>query len=316
MFDSIGVRVALFFYVVFAGIALFLLWRNSAASDALKNAGILVASILPVVIAVLPYLNQEKIEKHFNFILFYDAKDKIITSGKPFNPYFLSYGNMFTNLSLVPGALGATDSSEQIEAKGLNIIEKGVVEALHWKFFTHWDIERRKFEGPLGTSETWESRSKLDAKFFETSKIREIFKHNPLIAKPGVLVGEGIYLPPKSKINVKTTDLYQTIIITNPYVTLKIACRAPFGMVAQQGIWGVLTPDPAFPNRYMTLEYQVDATLSINRTKAYSPEMKYYKKWFENVSDALSAYDWNVVDRKIEHGLNREAISKVLGKDS
>ena len=54
MFDSLGVRIALGFYVIFAGIALFLLWRNSAASDALKNAGILLASILPVVIAVFP----------------------------------------------------------------------------------------------------------------------------------------------------------------------------------------------------------------------------------------------------------------------
>ena len=68
MYDTVIVRIALIFYVLFAGIAVFLLGRNSAAPDSLKNVGILIASILPVLIAVLPYLNPEKIEKHFTFV--------------------------------------------------------------------------------------------------------------------------------------------------------------------------------------------------------------------------------------------------------
>jgi len=82
MYDTVIVRIALIIYVVIAGSVVFLLGRNSAAPDSLKNVGILIASILPVLIAVLPYLNPEKIEKHFTFALFYDAKDKKISRAK------------------------------------------------------------------------------------------------------------------------------------------------------------------------------------------------------------------------------------------
>lgn len=313
MYDTVIVRIALIFYVLFAGIAVFLLERNSAAPDSLKNVGILIASILPILIAVLPYLNPEKIEKHFTFVLLYDAKDKTVISGDTWNSYSHSYIHMFTNLSQVPDALEAVGFPELMESKGLNIIEKGIIQALIMKFATHWDIEVKRFEGPVSTSESWSSRSKLKTDIIELAKIRELFKRNPLIIKPGVLVGQQMSLPPKCKIEVETTDKSRTVIFNNPYVTLKITFHASSGMVAQQGIWGVLTSDPASMDRYSIVEYKVDAALSINRTKTYSPEMKNYRRWFENVCDTLSEYDWNVVNKKIERSLNREAISKALG---
>ena len=316
MYDTVIVRIALIIYVVIAGSVVFLLGRNSAAPDSLKNVGILMASILPVLIAVLPYLNPEKIEKHFTFALFFDAKDKKVISGNAWNPYSSSYIHMFTNLSQVPDALDATSFADLMESKGLNIIEKGIIQALLMKFSNHWDIEAKKFEGPASTSESWSSNSKLETKPVKLVEIQEVFKHNPLITKQGVLTipNQQICLPPKCKIGVETTDKSRSIILKNPYATVKIVFHASSGMVAQQGIWGVLTPDPANMNRYYIVEYRVDVTLLINRTKVYSPEMKNYRKWFENICDILSGYDWNVVDKKIEKSLNRDAISKTLGR--
>ena len=40
------VKVSLICYGVFACVSILLLWRNASAPDALKNAGIVVASIL------------------------------------------------------------------------------------------------------------------------------------------------------------------------------------------------------------------------------------------------------------------------------
>jgi hypothetical protein len=221
--------------------------------------------------------------------------------------------DMFTNLSEVPGALKAENFSELMEARGLNIIEKGIIEAFLMKFSTHWDIETKKFEGPTSVSESWVSTSVFNAKSVEIAEIRKIFKHNPLIVKSGVLVGTQISIPPDCKVDCKSTDKSREIIFSNPYVILDINFRASSGGVAQQGIWGALISDPTNMNRYSLVEYRVDVTMTIKRTKTYSPEMKSYRRWYENICDILSGYDWNVVDKKIERSLSREAISKILG---
>ena len=313
MYDTFIVRIFLVAYVLIAGFAVFILGRNSAAPDSLKNVGILIASILPVLIAVLPYLNSEKIEKHFTFALFYDAPNKNIIFGNSWNAYSSNYIHMFTNVSQVSGALKAETLTDIMESKGLNLIEKGIIEALLLKFSTHWDIETKKFEGPVSSSESWDSSSKLKSEPMELAKIREIFKRNPLIVTPGVIVSPQICLPSGSKIRVETMGKSRAIIISNSYVTLRIDFHASSGTVAQQGVWGILTSDPTNMNRYYAIEYKVDSTLFINRTKSYSPEMKHYRRWFENICDTLSGYDWSVVDKKIERNLNRDVISKALG---
>lgn len=314
MYDTFIVRIALIIYVLIAGFAVFILGRNSAAPDSLKNVGILLASILPVLIAVLPYLNPERIEKHFTYVLFYDSKDGVIITGDKWNPYSSSYMHMFTNLSEVPESLKAKNFSELMDARGLDIIEKGIIEAFLMKFSTHWDIEAKKFEGPASVSESWGSTSKFKTNPMPLAEVQRTFGYNPIIAKSGVLVGMNLNLPPDSKIICKSKDKSREIIFSNPYVNLQINFRASSGMVAQQGIWGVLKPDPQNMNRYYLVEYRVDAIMTIKRTKTYSPEMKSYRRWYENICDILSGCDWGVVDKKIEKSLQRDAISKALGR--
>ena len=312
MFDSILVRIFVSIYIAFSGFALWLLWYNSAAPDALKNTGLLLASLLPVLIAVLPYIKEEKISRHFVFDIFYDTKAKRIIGGDKFSPYDSSYIHMFTNLSLVPDALIAKDLSEVMDVKGLNLVEKGIVQTLLSKFMTHWDIETKKFQGPIGSSESWSADSKLKSEAIHLADVKNIFKHNPLIFKEGVLVDPNIFLPPQSIIKIKNGDKYRTFIIENPYSSIEFLIRPSMAGVAQQGIWGVLSTDPDNPNRYFVIEYKVIITFTQKRTKVYAPEMKNYKRWFENICDILQRFDWSTVDSQIESRLNREAISKIL----
>ena len=316
MLDHVVVRVALSIYILFAGVALILLWRNSAAPDGLKNAGILLASILPVLIVILPYLNKEKVEKDFTFIIFYDSKEKVVTFGNDYNPYGQSYIHMFTNLSKIPSSLRADNISDLTHSrKGLNIIEKGIIGAMLLKFSNHWDIEQKKFEGPISTSESWSYNSKLKTTSVPLSKITEIFPKNPLIT-PEVLGPFQLNIPLDCNIKVEDKNRSRAIIFDNPYVTLRIAYRYSSSGVAQQGVWGVLPSDSTNMNRYYVVEYRIDATLFIKSTKVYSPKMKKYKNWFENICGILANYDWNVVDKKIEKSLGRDAISKTLATRS
>lgn len=312
MFDSNLVRIFATIYIICSGFALWLLWHNSAAPDALKNTGLLLASLLPVFIAVLPYIKEEKTSRQFVFDLFYDTVDKRVIGGDKFSPYDSNYMHMFTNLSLVPDALAAKDFSEIMDKKGLDIIEKGVVEALLSKFMMHWDIETKKFQGPIGTSETGSWASKLQSETIQLSEIQNIFKHNPLISKEGVLVQSKISMPPKTIINIKKEDKDRTIIIENPYSSIEISIRPSMAGVAQQGIWGIVASDPKNKNRYFVIEYKVTTTFVQKRANVYAPEMKNYKMWFENICDILQKFDWGTVDRQIENRLNREAISKIL----
>ena len=316
MFDSNVVKVSLFFYIILAGVALFLLWRNSAAPDALKNAGILLASILPVLIVVLPYFKQEIITHQYSFALFYDSQNKHIIAGDKFNPYYSDYMYMFTNLGKIPDALDAKDFSEVMDKKGIDIVEKGIVDSLVTKFMTHWDIETKKFEGPVGKSEWWSGDSRSPKEIIPISEIQKIFKNNLLIATPGIIVHSNMNVPPKTSITVKTDNQYRAIVFENSFAVLEIGIVPSSGMVAQRGIWGVVTTDPKNMNRYYVIEYKITATLKLNKTKVYSPEMKYYRKWFENVCDVLERFNWSTVNKNIEKTLNREAISKILGIDN
>jgi len=311
MFDSNLVRIFLGLYTVFALIALFLLWRNSAAPDALKNTGVMVASLLPVLIAVFPYLKQEKIERYFNYALLYDSTDKTIVTGDMKNPYDMSYIKMFTNLNAYPNALKADSFSEFMGSKGFDIIEKGIIEALLSKYMMHWDIEPKKFQGPVGQSESWSHNSKLGNKIIKLSDLKQIFRHNPLISQPGVLVTSQISLPPDCTIQIQNEMHSRIITFDNSFVTLKITIVSTHGGVVQHGVWGVLLPDEKNMNRYYAIEYNIASTLYVKKTKTHAPEMEYYKRWFENTCDVLAKYNWNTVDEQIEKNLTRKAISEI-----
>ena len=146
------------------------------------------------------------------------------------------------------------------------------------------------------------------------TEVQRIFKHNPLISSPGIIVYQGINIPPNCDIKAEVAGQKRTMTFITPYGILRIVINPWYGGVAQQGIRGVLKVNPQNKNRYYAIHYLVNVSFSLNRWKVYSPEMKDYKRWFENICEILSKYDWEVIDNKIEKDLNRKAVSKVLGE--
>ena len=308
--DTLTVQVMLVLYCVLAIAAAVLLWNNAAAPDALKNTGIAMASILPLLVSVLPYLNEEKLETKFTYILLYDSTQKEITAGQPPNAYFSSYIHMFTNLSAVSSRPRVDEWTDLMGPPGLDIIEKGILETMLLRFQSQWDIIAETSTGPTFESSTFTAAGSRDSIRLSLEELRRIFQHNPLISTPGVIVSLNLSLPPGSKLTVNQSQESRTIVITNPYATLTILIESGSGGVAQTGIWGVQEPDPKNMNRYFVVEYRASAVMRLNRFKNYSPQMASYRRWYTNVSRVLSQFDWKRVDEKIERSVTRAALSK------
>ncbi|GEM_PF-2411958 len=314
MFDSNLIKIILGAYAIFAGIVCVLLWQNAAAPDANKNVGILVASILPIVILVFPYLKEESSTTHLNFTLFYDSTAKsIITGFDRDNPssYSSQYIPMFTGFH-GSDSLKADNLSEA-QTKGFNIIENGILQTLMLKFFNNWDIEINRFQGPIARSESWGGGSKVSKETISSETIQQIFRDNPIIAS-GSLPPFNLILPPKTTITTeKRNNLFPVIIFDNPYVTVEISISSVSAITAQHGVWGFIDVDPKNINRYYAIEYKTALSLKLKGWKVYSPETYNYKKWFQNILDILKQFDWSVVDKETERNLTRKAVSKILG---
>ena len=135
------VRLALVLYCGLAAFSIWLLFRNAAASDSVKNSAIALTSVFPLLISVLPYMSPEILEKKMTFVLLRDSKTNSVIAGEDRNAYGHSYFHMFTDLGQFPDALKGSDE-EIIGNKGLDLIEKGIVESLIANFLPHWDLIR------------------------------------------------------------------------------------------------------------------------------------------------------------------------------
>lgn len=130
------------------------------------------------------------------------------------------------------------------------------------------------------------------------------------------MVGSGFHIPPDSNLSTSQPDKSRVIKITTPYSTVSITIRFSSLSVAQHGIWGILKPDPQNLNRYYTIEYHVSLAIRPKRFKKYSPEIKSYSRWHENIRNSLQRFDWEYVDKQIEQRVMREAILKTIDKES
>lgn len=310
---EIIVKAGVVVYLLLAMFSMYLLWNNASASDALRNTGIAVATILPLLVAVLSYLVPEKLERRFSYILFYDSKSHQITSGNPPNVYYITYTHMFSNLSQVPNATSAKSFTDIMGGQGLDILEKGVLEALCSKFFANWDIVERIFPAPTWKMMEYAPGGSSDKKVIELAGLQKLFNHNRLVAHPRVLGIPNLTLPPDSSLEVDASNIMRAIKIRTPLIAVTIKITQGAGGVAQGGIWGVLPADPTDMNRYYAVQFPIQVSAELSRFKKYSPSMGNYRRWFENLSQTLSQYDWMEVDRTIQETLTRSSISKRLG---
>jgi hypothetical protein len=310
------VRGALVIYGILAFLTLFLMWNNASATDAIKNAGIMCASLLPILIVVLPYLISEKMFAQYTYALFYDSQQKEIISGDSDNPYASNYMLAFSNLSKEKDNLKAQTLEDFAYRKGFDIIEKGIIESLSLYFGKDWNIIINESEGPSGKALTIGSAdgSAKTSLILETNQLKEMFQHNKLIVNDVILPTPKIALPQDSKMTTTQKEQYLRFIkIKNRFSEVNIEIFANMGVVAQQGIWGIFKADPTNMNRFYSQHYVVKLTMETARLKRYSPEMEGYRKWFLNLSKVLSEYDWDKVNKKVESTELRKTISNSWG---
>jgi len=316
MLESSIVRYAILIYVIVASFALFLLWKNAAATDALKNTGILIASILPVIIAILPYINSKSQTYRYKYVLIYDTKHNCLTTGESWNVYAAHYSRFFSHLSDNQSFLIADSVSEFAGEKGMNLIERGVVELLEARFMTHWNMVWQESKGPVFNSSTGQVGDTKENTQIPLNELMQHFGHNAVMSEPGVMVGMGINIPPNSEFVVTSKDTTRLLLISNSYSTVSIKMQCSGFGVAQQGIWGVISPPTDDLNRYYTIDFDISINIKTSRFKKYSPEMKEYMRWHENLVLALQIANWEQVDKQIEQQAFREAIQKMANSSA
>lgn len=308
------VKASLVVYGFLACFFIFLLWRNASAPDALKNAGVVLASILPIAMLVLPYLSSETIEKRYTYVLLFDSKEKTLTDGKEPNNYSSAYSSMFTNLRGLEDAVSDKSFSQFMGKKGFDLIERGVLEALLIRFSNTWNVGPvSKFKGPGFSMESFSAGTTSNKTEITLIELQKLFKHNSLISHPGVVVMPKLVLPPDSTLQTEQSDHERIIKISNPKLSVQIRITSQMGGVQQQGIWGVQPPDPSDMNRYSGIFFGVTVNGEIGGTWIYSPDMTGYRQWFDNLSDILSKYDWERIDQDIHENVFRKSMSKLLG---
>jgi hypothetical protein len=305
------VRLAIGFYVFVGTAAVVLLWRNSANPDALKNAGILFAGVIPGLIAILPYLTQRVDTRRFEFALFYDSNLKRVVPIGTYDPYLRAYHNVFTNLKnedfLADAAKTQTD---YWTGRGLDLIERAILIAIAGKFTPHWNMQEFSSQlTPIGETTHYSLGSDQPQQKIEMKDVREVFAHNDLISRPEHdLIFPSFSLPPCGAIHAKKSDgnvATRTIAIDtcDVRVTITVTPSASGGLPG--GVWGIVGPTANLG----LLQYSVETQAKFAWAKQTS-DTKLYEMWVANLNFALQKFDWSNVDSEAEKLLTRQMLDR------
>jgi hypothetical protein len=307
MVDSTLVRVVIIpIYLVIVIFTVFLLWKNSAASDSLKNCGILVASLLPILIAVLPYLNSQGQKNTYTYVLFYDnVTKKIVSTGSSTNAYARVYRSLVADLKKED--LQAESHLAFMSERGQYIIEKSIITDLIFSFSQLWNYRYVEHTLPSWQAESHKTSDLPDIKI-PVKKIKQEFSQNPLIEQLNTQVITQISLPANSTLNRDKG----AIKINNPQFSIEIQVPSSMAGPIHQNVPEIIEWDSKDPYRYYMIAFLVTVTMKSKAFHKYSPQMPEYQGFYDNICRVLSAKDWNIVQGKIEKSLLDKAINKIL----
>ena len=292
----IFIRIVLVLYLIIAAIATWILFRNPDAEDFPKNAGIFFVGIVPILLALYPYLKIDRKSIQANLVLIYDTHSGEIINGPKGSEYLRRYGTMLSNLDKTE-ALSSKSYDELFSGKGINIVEKGILEAILFEFHGGWDIENNPREGfnvsspgtPILTTESIE---------IPIHEIRASFLSNPYITDPEVFRAPRDYmsLPPESKIVVEGDgNIRKTIKLENPILPVKLHIMASGATPATDGIWGLRDEDLS---RYYVIDFYITLSAETKWAQRYPKNIGKYWNWFNNLSSICRSFDWKVIEEK------------------
>lgn len=311
------VRLAVGIYVLLGVFVVFSLWWNAAATDATQNTGIVLAGLLPALIAVLPYLEKKELKREFVLALFFDEATQKVVFGDVDGPYVRAYHSVFANLNdsdFRPVPRLDSEGNEVAQnvswpdfhsTIGWDLIERALLNKISTTFLGHWDME---FLSPHNTPHGTQRMGKMGRGSnlkLPMSKIASRFNHNRLIRdRAETLAPPFLNLPPESEVRTSQDEFRRDILIINRFAKpLRISTAPSSGGIAPRGVWGVLKSS----NGLHILLYSVEIVLDLPRWSR-SPEAKPYVRWFDNIAESLAGLDWNAIDQEIERGLFRQLL--------
>lgn len=311
-------KVLLVVYSFLAFIGVTLIWANLGAADSARNIGILMASIIPVLIASSGSVKSETLSNSYSFLLMYDSKKQGLTTGNPISPYSSRYLRMLVNIDKVPELLTSKDPFKEYlhdGRKGVNLIEYGILGSLIERFHQTWEVVLIKRSDANGTSISWGTGdSGIAGTPVNISRLRELVSDNPASAILEGFFSDTLWLPPNSEIEISSpTKTSRLIRIHSHKYETRITLAAAGAVVQQQGIWGILDPDPNEMNRYYGFSFPASVQTRISWRVLSSRERTLYRIWHENVASVLEQYDWSVLAKDGEQAIGRRVAMKVLG---
>lgn len=303
------VKLALIIYLIFGIFVFILLWRNSRATDSIQNAGILLAGLIPALIAVLSYLKPTITNDDFELVLFYNESSQSLIYTNLFDPYTTAYMDLFTNLNERHFSFNKTNETNNTwsifhKNQGMDFIERLLLLKYIKKFHMHWDIELNKKIVPTGMQITGKYK---DTKSRKVS-IREITKnlnHNPLLYQEwGSISIPSTEVPHNIKVQFKINPYSREYIIIKPgSFNLKINIIASTAAPAPSGVWGLVKPDEDL----RILQYTVYTSFRYNKNTINGER---YKHWYNNIKDELNSLDWGSINKEVESSLLRKMLEK------
>ncbi len=316
MFEINIVRFAVIVYIGLGGFMAFLLWRNPAASNALPNAGIVLAGLLPAFIAILPYWKKIEITNNYNLVLFFDEESRQVINTGLFSPYLRAYHNLYVvdNPSDLKSREISDDEVPEDSAKqywpvfhhekGLDLIERLVLNSFANEFHVRWNIEYQSKQTPTGKTRTGSFVGNTQSKTIQTSSLNKMLEHNQLFK--GRLVNfdwPSFELPPNSKFLIQEKEGSRVITIEIPSVSglITMSISPSHSGIAPGGVWGVFKPNDSLS----VLEYRTEIKLTY---RSNAIDSKAIKRWFDNISRNISKFDWETIDSEVERSLMRQLL--------
>ncbi|WP_108125738.1 hypothetical protein [Saccharospirillum mangrovi] len=305
------VRIAVSIYLILGGVAAISLWRSAAAPDALQNSGIIIAGLLPALIAVLPYLKSSQLSENFELVLIFDEDARSVIPNAELDIYSRTYSNLYSNLdpiNLLSREIGDDEVREGDakqywiffnKEKGWDLIERLILLSFAHRFRGSWDIELSSrqtptghvIEGQYGDSESKEIRLDVIAK--------EMFHHNKIIQEGWMdLVPPFFHIPNGGTFTVEATSRSRIFTIKNRKATLKIDI-SPAGGEELHSLWGQYLPQNL---NWAALYYRVEVSLTYQK---YSTDGARYEQWFKNTANEIQQYDWNTIEENRQNELLR-----------
>ncbi len=311
------VRIAVLIYLTLGAYVAFSLWRNPAAPNSLQNAGLLLAALLPALIAVLPLSTPTELKKEFNLVIFFDEESKRVVQTNIFSPYLDAYFLLYANLA--PSDLKSRDikdeevpegSAKQYwpsfhQEKGLDLIERLILMTFVNENHMRWDVEYQSHATPAGRIR----EGKFGEQQFTTinvGKLAPMLEHNQLFRENPIILGwPSFTVPPDSKFSVKGNNQNRTITIDIPqHGSLTISMSPSHGGVAPSGVWGLLAPN----ENLVALQYRTVVKL---KYRPHAVDGKVLRRWFENTSAMIAKFDWATIDSELERTLMRKKLGQL-----